>query len=411
TEAARVQLCDAAGSSCHEGLTRLSSGELSTVQLSGNQLIFNFTGFLWMQGAVLSVSYKCSDGTSQTVAETLEFVVLPQSVSLSLSDAPHWLVGKPTVFSFTTDFALPAPEHLSASFEHGNVSCESRLRGTGVTETRQLAVPRFFYRCNTVFLMPEPFYWKDGSAVNLTVDSSDSNELETSHSCWLQSDLGNTSLASISDTNSSSSYLLNVSQSWGSEATLLCLVNQSGLFETWTHQRLPTVLYPAAMSIILQDVHEANSSVNFSVSVSKGQPQPTVNCSLSWQGAVAELPLTPTLSGSFNVTKAMHNGFISRSSWSAREPVALKEGQQMWVTVESIEGNPEPKQRCWLQMTDGSVVQLKASRVYTKQCALVSKFLIHVCSEIQLRTLEVQQPDQNRQIGHSRLLANITVFC
>uniref|UniRef100_A0A1I8GMR8 Ig-like domain-containing protein n=1 Tax=Macrostomum lignano TaxID=282301 RepID=A0A1I8GMR8_9PLAT len=434
---------------------------------------------------------------------------------------------------------------VSASFEHGNVSCESRLRGTGVTETRQLAVPRFFYRCNTVFLMPEPFYWKDGSAVNLTVDSSDSNELETSHSCWLQSDLGNTSLASISDTNSSSSYLLNVSQSWGSEATLLCLVNQSGLFETWTHQRLPTVLfaaslnisvpvllteeipvnfsvhvspgqptpvvdckvqgsdglvpvplkhdqtgefvpessmhngqlvcllsqsidehvvyivaanqslnigvnngtrlseiplitrffytaeslmdqgvlrcmasaknfnhffnqkltvyYPAAMSIILQDVHEANSSVNFSVSVSKGQPQPTVNCSLSWQGAVAELPLTPTLSGSFNVTKAMHNGFIrcdltqsngstvlfthsasrrltvhhtSRSSWSAREPVVLKEGQQMWVTVESIEGNPEPKQRCWLQMTDGSVVQLKASRVYTSNLHLMSKFLI-----------------------------------
>uniref|UniRef100_A0A1I8IDU2 Ig-like domain-containing protein n=1 Tax=Macrostomum lignano TaxID=282301 RepID=A0A1I8IDU2_9PLAT len=194
--------------------------------------------------------------------------------------------------------------------------------GTSHTLGVQSAKP-----CTTHFLLLANTSWTDGAAVNLTADTPGCYWMPISHSCSVQSQRnGNTALQLLSSTNSSSTFSVIVSRSWGSSASVLCRVNQSGLFNELARRELPAVLY---------------RSSGLSIKLPPGRIR---------SGREAQVTLQTLETGN---PPAQHFCSIGGANLKQLRPLVMKEGEPVSVSVRSVGGNPEPSHRCWLRTAEG----------------------------------------------------------
>uniref|UniRef100_A0A1I8H996 SHR-BD domain-containing protein n=1 Tax=Macrostomum lignano TaxID=282301 RepID=A0A1I8H996_9PLAT len=231
------------------------------------------------------------------------------------------------------------------------------------------------------FLLPPITDWKDGHSVSVAVDSTTDSPVPTSHRCLLETRDGNRSLNATQVTNKSSKFELDVDRHWGSPASLVCLVNQSGLIQTWTRHRLPKVLYKAeglAIRISSGDL-VSDEEASFSVTASdSGYPAALHQCRIEskslgedktaesdgsshWRftpqrghnGEQIRCDVVQKLSGSLIFSQTVNSSnlevkYKATVTWP-RNIAPKKEGEALSFVV-LADGNPEPSSQCWLQL-------------------------------------------------------------
>uniref|UniRef100_A0A1I8IYP7 Ig-like domain-containing protein n=1 Tax=Macrostomum lignano TaxID=282301 RepID=A0A1I8IYP7_9PLAT len=233
-------------------------------------------------------------------------------------------------FDLISYFSVP----VSLSYQNGTLFCSLECNSQTIT-TVSAQIPEIKEPCITRFLLPPDSNWIDGATVNLTADSSQGNWLATSHSCFLQSEgVPNSTLRIVSSTNSSSTFSVTVSRRWGSSASVACLVNQSGLIETWARHPLPAALYPvrsASIRLAAPQIRANSSAQILLLASNRGNPPSLHSCSASGR----------------NLTQIM--------------PLVMKEGEPVSVSVRSVGGNPEPSHWCWLRTAQGGNLNMSST--------------------------------------------------
>uniref|UniRef100_A0A1I8GAA5 Ig-like domain-containing protein n=1 Tax=Macrostomum lignano TaxID=282301 RepID=A0A1I8GAA5_9PLAT len=268
--------------------------------------------------------------------------------------------------------------------------------GTSHTLGVQSAKP-----CTTHFLLPANTSWTDGAAVNLTADTPGCYWMPISHSCSVQSQRnGNTALQLLSSTNSSSTFSVTVSRSWGSSASILCRVNQSGLFDVTARRELPAVLYRSSgLSIKLppgriRSGREAQVTLQ---TLETGNPPAQHFCSI----------------GGANLKQLRTR---QSSSWNATQPLVMKEGEPVSVSVRSVGGNPEPSHRCWLRTAEGlSTSMTRAQNTPEAQnlgveTLVESEFSLSSTRQMNGGSLECRVSQHGLEDLDGRFTQNVTVY-
>uniref|UniRef100_A0A1I8HGA7 Ig-like domain-containing protein n=1 Tax=Macrostomum lignano TaxID=282301 RepID=A0A1I8HGA7_9PLAT len=258
--------------------------------------------------------------------------------------------------------------------------------GTAIGTSHTLGVQALHHSLSA----PANTSWTDGAAVNLTADTPGCYWMPISHSCSVQSQRnGNTALQLLSSTNSSSTFSVTVSRSWGSSASVLCRVNQSGLFDVTARRELPAVLY---------------RSSGLSIKLPPGRIR---------SGREAQVTLQTLETGN---PPAQHFCSIGGANLKQLRPLVMKEGEPVSVSVRSVGGNPEPSHRCWLRTAEGlSTSMTRAQNTPEAQnlgveTLVESEFSLSSTRQMNGGSLECRVSQHGLEDLDGRFTQNVTVY-
>uniref|UniRef100_A0A1I8J1C7 Ig-like domain-containing protein n=1 Tax=Macrostomum lignano TaxID=282301 RepID=A0A1I8J1C7_9PLAT len=314
----------------------------------------------------------------------------PRSVSIEPSNTVQFgsriflASGMEFHFSFITEAAYPSPIHACRLLRKKYSACQLSVKAVKKS-VKSISLPELIVPSKPEFLLPPITDWKDGHSVSVAVDSTTDSPVPTSHRCLLETRDGNRSLNATQVTNKSSKFELDVDRHWGNAASLVCLVNQSGLIQTWTRHRLPKVLYKAeglAIRILSGDL-VSDEEASFSVTASdSGYPTALHQCRIEskslgedktaesdgsshWRftpqrghnGERIRCDVVQKLSGSLIFSQTVNSSNLEVKyraivTWPSKI-APKKEGEALSFVV-LADGNPEPSSQCWLQLVSGS---------------------------------------------------------
>uniref|UniRef100_A0A1I8J119 Ig-like domain-containing protein n=1 Tax=Macrostomum lignano TaxID=282301 RepID=A0A1I8J119_9PLAT len=269
------------------------------------------------------------------------------------------------------------------------IQCVSAVGESSEKTVKSISLPELVVPSKPEFLLPPITDWKDGHSVSVAVDSTTDSPVPTSHRCLLETRDGNRSLNATQVTNKSCKFELDVDRHWGNAASLVCLVNQSGLIQTWTRHRLPKVLYKAeglAIRILSGDL-VSDEEASFSVTASdSGYPAALHQCRIEskslgedktaesdgsshWRftpqrghnGERIRCDVVQKLSGSLIFSQTVNSSNLEvkyRAIVTWPSNIAPKKEGEALSFVVLADGNPEPSSQCWLQLVSGSQVDL-----------------------------------------------------
>uniref|UniRef100_A0A1I8IZW3 Ig-like domain-containing protein n=1 Tax=Macrostomum lignano TaxID=282301 RepID=A0A1I8IZW3_9PLAT len=437
------QLPTTDAASCH---IAAPSGRITQLRVNGNPdffLIVIFIPTAESQGGNFTCNFNCSNELPQSATEPIGFFEeKPRSVSIEPSNRVQigsrifLAPGMEFHFSFITEAAYPSPIHAcrlvrtseretkedtsgvqlhpftersltdaSSNKSHAitkiseyrlnisahmqaagqKIQCVSTVGESSGKVGKSISLPELVVQSKPEFLLPPITDWKDGHSVSVAVDSTTDSSVSTSHRCLLETRDGNRSLNLTQGTNQLSTFKMNVDRHWGSPASLVCLVNQSGLIQTWTRHRLPKVLYKAeglAIRISSGDL-VSDEEASFSVTASdSGYPAALHQCRIEskslgedktaesdgsshWRftpqrghnGERIRCDVVQKLSGSLIFSQTVNSSKLEVKyraivTWPSKI-APKKEGEALSFVV-LADGNPEPSSQCWLQLVSGA---------------------------------------------------------
>uniref|UniRef100_A0A1I8H8M2 Ig-like domain-containing protein n=1 Tax=Macrostomum lignano TaxID=282301 RepID=A0A1I8H8M2_9PLAT len=441
------QLPTTDAASCH---IAAPSGNITQLRVNGNPdffLIVIFIPTAESQGGNFTCNFNCSNELPQSATEPIGFFEeKPRSVSIEPSNGVQLgsriflASGMEFHFSFITEAAYPSPIHAcrlvraaeqettedtsgvplhpvrersltdaSSNKSHAitkiseyrlnisahmqaagqKIQCVSTVGESSGKSVKPISLPELVVPSKPEFLLPPITDWKDGHSVSVAVDSTTDSPVPTSHRCLLETRDGNRSLTATQVTNKSCKFELDVDRHWGNAASLVCLVNQSGLIQTWTRHRLPKVLYKAeglAIRISSGDL-VSDEEASFSVTASdSGYPAALHQCRIEskslgedktaesdgsshWRftpqrghnGEQIRCDVVQKLSGSLIFSQTVNSSnlevkYKANVTWPSNIP--LKKEREALSFVVLADGNPEPSSQCWLQLISGAQVDL-----------------------------------------------------